>query len=191
MEDFGARDATALAFCRERVLACDVYVGLIGVYRGSEPAGDNRQRSYTELEYDWAAEAGKSRLMYVTPEGFGSSPPAVTPDQAARQRAFRARVMGEEIIDKRFLDGQLATPSDLAAAVATARANVQLRHLLATIAAQERRLAASASELPKRRWWRPWGRTPPTPPPPSPADGPAKPTVEDTLAGLAADADFD
>ncbi len=39
-ENFGARDASAVPFCRERVRDADIYVGLIGQYRGWEPPDD-------------------------------------------------------------------------------------------------------------------------------------------------------
>ena len=95
METFGARDAAALEFCRERVQACDVFVGLIGHYRGEEAPGDNQQRSFTELEYLWATEAEKPRLMYVTPDDFVTV--AAIPAQSAktrrRQASFRARIL--------------------------------------------------------------------------------------------------
>ena len=191
MEEFGARDATALAFCRERVEACDVLVGLIGVYRGSEPAGDNRQRSYTELEYDWAGEAEKSRLMYLTPESFaGGAALTMTPEQADRQRAFRARVRsGGEIVDKRFYNGEIATPDALAAAVMSALANVQLRRLLAAMKEQESRPAAPVARTP---WWRRLrGERGARVPPPLSTEGPAKPAIEETLAAFAADTDFE
>ena len=54
----------------------DIFVGLIGNYRGWEPDGDNKQRSITEMEYDWAVDAKKPRLMFVAPEEFRRRRPA-------------------------------------------------------------------------------------------------------------------
>lgn len=39
MEDFGARDWEADAFCRARVAECDIFLGLVGHLYGSSPDG--------------------------------------------------------------------------------------------------------------------------------------------------------
>jgi hypothetical protein len=40
-EDFGARNAEAVAFCSERARAADLFVGIVGMRRGWEPEGDS------------------------------------------------------------------------------------------------------------------------------------------------------
>src|SRR5262249_21999812 len=68
MEDFGARDDTPEAVCREEVAAADVFVGLVGLLHGSRPPGS--ELSYTEVEYDEATKLGKPRLLFVTYDDF-------------------------------------------------------------------------------------------------------------------------
>jgi len=126
-ENFGARDAGAIAFCRERVRRADIFVGLIGHYRGWEPPVDNSGRSITEMEYDWASEADKPRLVYVAPDDATLPGPATDdPAAAERQQRFRARLMDAHIVDQDCF----ATPKDLAAAVGQALANHVIGQLL-------------------------------------------------------------
>ena len=101
MEEWGARSRPPLHLCRERVAECHIFVGVIGHYRGWEPDGDNRQRSITEMEYDWAADGGKPRLMFVAPDNFAGAAPASEGDGGARQRRFRARLMDAETVEAR------------------------------------------------------------------------------------------
>jgi len=126
-ENFGARDAGAIDFCRKRVRRADIFVGLIGHYRGWEPPVDNSGRSITEMEYDWASEAGKPRLVYVAPDDAKLPGPATDdPAAAERQQRFRARLMDAHIVDQDCF----AEPKDLAAAVGQALANHVIRDLL-------------------------------------------------------------
>jgi hypothetical protein len=95
MAYFTAREAQPSAYCREAVRGCGVYVGLIGLRYGS-PVRDRPEMSYTELEFDAAAEAGP-RLVFVLDEDAELRiPPARVFDQEAgrrdRQRGFRARL---------------------------------------------------------------------------------------------------
>ena len=126
METFGARDATALDFCRERVVAAEVFVGLIGHYRGWEPPGDNQQRSITEMEYDWATDAGKSRLMFVAPETMALGKDLDgEPGADDRQTLFRRWVLSAHVVEQEF-----GTPDQLAALVMAALANLHIGQLL-------------------------------------------------------------
>ena len=61
-EDFGAQNAGAVEFCRQKAQEADMFVGLIGLRRGWEPDGDNEKRSITEMEHDWARDAGPAAL---------------------------------------------------------------------------------------------------------------------------------
>ena len=101
MEEWGARSRPPMHLCRERVAESDIFVGLIGHYRGWEPDGDNRQRSITEMEYDWAVDGSKPRLMFVAPDSFAGAAPASDGDAKARQQAFRTRLMKAETVDHR------------------------------------------------------------------------------------------
>ena len=95
----GARArARPLHLCRERVAESHIFVGVIGHYRGWEPDGDNGLRSITEMEYDWAMDGNKPRLMLVAPDSFAGAAPASDGDAKARQQAFRARLMSDETV---------------------------------------------------------------------------------------------
>jgi tetratricopeptide (TPR) repeat protein len=99
-EDFGAQDSDA--FCRKRAQAADLFIGLIGMRRGWEPEGDNAKRSITEMEYDWAKEAGRRPFVYISPETF-PVPGNLRETSAEHQRllAFRTRIMGEQIVSQK------------------------------------------------------------------------------------------
>src|SRR5262249_28225491 len=73
MADFPAADQPATQVCVERVRGCDVYVGVLGTRYGS-PVQDKPEKSYTELEFDIATEAGLPRLVFgldTTAAGVG------------------------------------------------------------------------------------------------------------------------
>ena len=81
-----------------------MFVGLIGLRRGWEPDGDNEKRSITEMEHDWAREAGCPRYLWVAPDDFPVPGNMRESDEEyARQIAFRKRVMGggERIVSQK------------------------------------------------------------------------------------------
>lgn len=128
MEHFGARDAGAVSFCRERVRNADIYVGLIGLYRGWEPKdGNPNKRSITEMEYDWACDApAKPRLLYIAPDDLVTSDVASNKGEAKRQAAFRKRLMSMHVVDLK----SFRNPDALAAAVVRGLTNHILGELL-------------------------------------------------------------
>ena len=112
MAYFTARDDKPAEYCQARVRGCDVYVGLIGLRYGT-PVRDRPEVSYTELEFDAAAEAGKPRLVFVLDEDAAVPiPPGrlldADPGLQARQRAFRAKVLESWV-----LAGMFASPEQL------------------------------------------------------------------------------
>ena len=115
-EDFGSQDAGAVDFCRDKVKTSDIFIGLTGQRRGWEPAGDNARRSITEMEHDWAKEAGCRRYLYVAPDNF-PVPGHLrdTDEQYARQQAFRKRVMdgGERIVSQKGFDNPERLAADI------------------------------------------------------------------------------
>ena len=95
-EDFGPQSATVIDVCRTKVESADVFVGLVGLRRGWEPAGDTSHRSITEMEHDWAAGAAKPCYVWITPNNFSVAGDLREPDaQHERQQAFRASLMAD------------------------------------------------------------------------------------------------
>ena len=112
MAYFPVRDGKPAEYCRDKVRACDVYVGLIGLRYGS-PVRDQSEVSYTELEFDAASEAELPRLVFLLDEdALVSIPPARLHDNdpglQARQLAFRAR-----LLDAGVMAGKFASPEQL------------------------------------------------------------------------------
>jgi tetratricopeptide (TPR) repeat protein len=127
-EDFGPRDAGAVAFCREKAQAADLFIGLVGSRRGWEPDGDNAQRSITQMEHDWAREAGRRRFIWVTPDDFPVASDLRERDALhARQEVFRKRIMdaSEHIVSQKAF----GSPAQLALEVVS--------HLLAEVVASD------------------------------------------------------
>jgi WD40 repeat protein len=95
MADFPAAGQAPARVCAERVRGCDVYVGILGTRYGS-PVRDRHGMSYTELEFDTAAEAGLDRLVFLLDtdaEQLGIPASALIDREfGARQDAFRRRV---------------------------------------------------------------------------------------------------
>lgn len=104
MAYFTARDSKPAAYIREKVLSCDVYVGLIGFRYGS-PVRDRPGISDAELEYETATEAGMPRLAFLLDEDT-VLPVAIVlndrPEWNARQEAFRDRLYNAGITVGRF-----------------------------------------------------------------------------------------
>jgi tetratricopeptide (TPR) repeat protein len=103
-EDFGSQNAGAVEYCREKVRASDIFIGLTGHRRGWEPDGDNAKRSITEMEHDWDKEAGCRRYLYVAPDDFKAASNLRDSDELhGRQQAFRKRVMdgGDRIVSQK------------------------------------------------------------------------------------------
>jgi hypothetical protein len=106
MAYFTARDDKPAEYCQAQVRGCDVYVGLLGLRYGT-PVRDQPEVSYTELEFGTAAEAGLPRLMFLLDEDAAVPiPPGrlidADPERQARQRAFRAKVVGSGMTAGKF-----------------------------------------------------------------------------------------
>ena len=118
MADFPAADQPAAELCRERVRGCQVYIGLLGTRYGS-PVQDMPEVSYTELEFDIAAEAGLPRLVFLldTDADDVRIPLSrlIDLEFGARQVAFRRRVQASGLVTQTFTDpatlGQLVERS--------------------------------------------------------------------------------
>jgi hypothetical protein len=87
------------------VRGCDVYIGVLGTRYGS-PVRDRPEVSYTELEFDTAAEAGLARLVFLLDTGAEDVgiPPSALIDRefGTRQDAFRRRVQDSGLTTQSF-----------------------------------------------------------------------------------------
>jgi tetratricopeptide (TPR) repeat protein len=105
MADFPAVDQPAAQVCVERVQRCDVYVGVLGTRYGS-PVRDLPERSYTELEFDTATEAGMDRLVFLldTRAADVGIPLQALIDRefGPRQDGFRDRVRASRLVTQSF-----------------------------------------------------------------------------------------
>lgn len=120
MENFGARDSEADDYCREEVIGCDLFVGILGHLYGSCPGGYSQ--SYTEREYDAAVNEGIPRLMFLASDEFHVPDNLREPqDKWDRQKTFRKRVSNDRI------KASFTTPDNLASEIATAIHNWQLQ----------------------------------------------------------------
>jgi SOS-response transcriptional repressor LexA len=95
MAEFPAADQTPAKVCADRVRECDVYVGVLGTRYGS-PVRDKPEKSYTELEFYTATEAGLDRLVFLLDTDaadLGIPPSALIDNEyGTRQTAFRRKV---------------------------------------------------------------------------------------------------
>ena len=111
MADFPAASQPPAQLCIDRVRGCEVYVGVLGTRYGS-PVRERPEMSYTELEFDTAAEAGLARLVFVLDESAADAgiPVAALVDRefGTRQEAFRRRVQ-----DAGLVTGSFANPDML------------------------------------------------------------------------------
>ena len=120
MENFGARAKAAVEIDDRKVRQSQVVVGLLGLCYGSSPRGG--PPSFTEREYDSAVAAGIDRLMLVSPDDFLVRGDLIEPAaNRRRQKAFRARVKADLIVDAS--DAAFSSPAALATAVIRALAN--------------------------------------------------------------------
>ena len=118
MAGFPAAGQAPARVCAERVRGCDVYIGVLGTRYGSA-VRDRPEVSYTELEFDTAAEAGLDRLVFLLDTGADDVgiPPSALIDRefGTRQDAFRRRVQDSGLTTQSFANpdalGQLVERS--------------------------------------------------------------------------------
>ena len=94
MEYFTVREDKPADYCRQHVRQADVYVGILGFRYGS-PVRDEKEHSYTELEFEAATELGLPRLVFLLDEDAVLPLPRSDlsdPVHGERQAAFRTRV---------------------------------------------------------------------------------------------------
>jgi hypothetical protein len=105
MEYFTARDEKPAQYCIERVRACEVYVGVIGLRYGS-PVRDRPEVSYTELEFEGASQVPtKKRLVFLLdPDSQVPVGRFMDVKYGDRQEQFRQRLNGAGVTCKLFSD---------------------------------------------------------------------------------------
>ena len=94
MAYFAAQDTASADMCRQEVLAADIYVLIAGFCYGS-PVRDRPEVSYTELEFEAAAQLGKPRFAFLLEENAEGSRYLFTDKHTDRQLEFRERVNNE------------------------------------------------------------------------------------------------
>jgi tetratricopeptide (TPR) repeat protein len=109
MAYFTARTSAAADYCRQMVATADVYVGIVGFRYGST-VRDDRELSYTELEFDAATDCGLPRLVFLLDEEAELPLPAcqiIDLDHGPRQAAFRRRLCEQATV------ARVASPAEL------------------------------------------------------------------------------
>ena len=113
MGDFGARTGSALEESLAELGKCHAYVGIIGNRYGSRTESG---LSFTEVEYNFAEQNGKKRLVYVATGDALDANVAQSARDRARQDTFRKRLHRPGITVKRFtkeMDLPMLVVSDL------------------------------------------------------------------------------
>ena len=92
-EHFRADNRTLTDFLRDEVAACDAVICLVGHVFGAAPS-DRPDRSYTQLEYDFAQAYARPVFVFLTSDDFSpKAAPGDTVVQLAAQRAHREGLM--------------------------------------------------------------------------------------------------
>lgn len=108
MEQFGARTGTPLETCLLEVEQSDIYIGVIAFRLGSiEPTSG---KSYTQLEYERAAERSKEVLIYLVDEENARVPVKFIDNGEAREKleSFKRTLRDRHTIDTFLDEGDLA-----------------------------------------------------------------------------------
>ena len=94
MRDFAAASMSPAELDTERLLECDVYVGILG-FRFGMPVRDQPELSYTQHEFRTAKKAGKTLLVFLLHEDAEGLPGSVFRDREfqSQQDAFRQEVL--------------------------------------------------------------------------------------------------
>ncbi len=97
MAYFPAADATPAQVCRDAVAAAEVFV-LVAGFRYGSPVWDRPEVSYSELEFEAAAQAGVPRLVFLLDEQTeGPAGLFRDPEYGTRQDGFRDRLHGSGV----------------------------------------------------------------------------------------------
>lgn len=108
MEQFGARKESPLETCLLELEQSDVYIGIIAFRHGSvEP---KTEKSYTQIEYERAAQLGKEVLIYLIDEENSKMSIKYIDKGSAREKleAFKATLRERHTIDTFLNEEDLA-----------------------------------------------------------------------------------
>jgi hypothetical protein len=105
MKYFTARDQQPDQYCVDRICACDVYIGIIGLRYGS-PVRDRPEVSYTELEFETVADKPQIKRFVFLLDELAQVPIGLFSDTsyANRQQVFRKRLQDAGVTCKPFSD---------------------------------------------------------------------------------------
>lgn len=98
MRYFAARDSRPADYCQQQVLACDVYVAVVGFRHGSIVAGEGV--SYTEWEFLTAGAGGLPRLVFMLAEE--ACPSFLADADRSLVEGFRERLSGAGLVVRTF-----------------------------------------------------------------------------------------
>ena len=102
MRYFAARDDRPADYCRQQVLACDIYVAIIGFRYGSVIAGEDV--SYTEREFRVASNAELPRLVFLLAEA--ACTPGLADVDLGPVEGFRKRLREAGLIVREFTSSE-------------------------------------------------------------------------------------
>jgi hypothetical protein len=114
VNNWSASDKDAIEVCRTKVNQADIYVGVVAHRYGSIAPGF--EKSFTELEYEWAKEKGIPCYCFFINDNAQVHPQWIEIDAVKRQRleAFKQKLQHELVI------ARFATPTELALEVSKA-----------------------------------------------------------------------
>ena len=102
MRYFAARDDRPADYCQRQVLACDIYVAIIGFRYGSLISGEGV--SYTEWEFMTASNAELPRLVFLLAEP--ACPPGLADVDLGPVEGFRKRLREAGLIVREFASSE-------------------------------------------------------------------------------------
>lgn len=100
---FYANPAPPEESCRSQVARCDLFVGIIGHFRGSSA---DAERSYVELECEVARALGKPRLIFLAADELTDGTAFQEPRHVQAQRRFRDALRASGVTVEPFASWQ-------------------------------------------------------------------------------------
>jgi tetratricopeptide (TPR) repeat protein len=97
MEDFGPDGSAPVELCREKAESADLLLGLYAHRHGFQHK-DFGGRSLTQMEYEWAHDAGATVLAFIVDDDQPWSPKFIDKgDSAAALEAFKAKLLDTHV----------------------------------------------------------------------------------------------